>query len=227
MVQLLLVLLTLGATTHDRGQIAQAEALVRQSMTEYNVGQFDVALDHATKAYLLDPKPGILFNIGQCQRALHRWERAEFFYRGYLRDKPTAQNRKQVEALIADMVAKQKGEAATAAKPPAAPPLALAPPPVAPSPIVIVEAPTPPPKPTHSHALALTLGVAAGAFVLVDVLGGYSVATYNKGVNSANASPGTLRYNASATQGVQHWPAIDVAAFILAAAGVTGALLTW
>jgi tetratricopeptide (TPR) repeat protein len=110
MMALLASLLVLSAT--PAGKAEQAAELARRSMSEYNVGRFDVALDDATNAYLLDPRPGLLYNIGQCQRALHNWERAEFFYRGYLRDKPDASNRKAVEDLIVDMQAKQKQEAA-------------------------------------------------------------------------------------------------------------------
>ncbi|HUB06353.1 MAG TPA: hypothetical protein VMB50_05110, partial [Myxococcales bacterium] len=123
---------TLVLSAPSASQVKQAEQLARRAITEYNAGEFDVALADATAAYLADPKPGLLFNIGQCQRALHAWERAEFFFRRYLAEKPDAPNRATVEGLIAEMQAKQKEEAAAKA----------APPPVAP---VIVEAPTAPP----------------------------------------------------------------------------------
>jgi len=125
MIKLLVLALTVAApkTAADK----EAEKLARQSMLEYNVGDFTQALADATEAYRLAPRPGLLFNLGQCHRALHHWEQAEFFYRGYLREKPEAENREPVELLIREMVTKQQAEAAPAQ--PAAP-LATAPPPV-------------------------------------------------------------------------------------------------
>ena len=55
----------------------EAERLVKQSIVEYNVGDFDAALADVTKAYKLRPAPALLFNIGQCHRALHNWEKAQ------------------------------------------------------------------------------------------------------------------------------------------------------
>src|SRR3974390_1169709 len=131
MMHALLLALAVAATP---SATKEAERLFRQSNIEFNAGDFEKALRDATQAYELDPKPGFLYNLGQCHKALHHWERAEFFYRGYLREKPDASNRVAVEALIAQMVAKQKEEAAAAAGP-AVPPPALATPVV---PVVVV-----------------------------------------------------------------------------------------
>jgi tetratricopeptide (TPR) repeat protein len=117
MTQALLLALALAATP---SATKEAERLFRQSNIEFNAGDFEKALKDATQAYELDPKPGFLYNLGQCHKALHHWERAEFFYRGYLREKPDAANREAVEALIAQMVAKQKEEGAVAPVAPAA-----------------------------------------------------------------------------------------------------------
>jgi tetratricopeptide (TPR) repeat protein len=115
----------------------QAERLARQSITDYNVGDFESALQEATAAYKLDPRPALLFNLGQVHRALHHWERAEFFFRGYLRGAPDAPNRAAVNRLIEEMEAKQ------AAAPPAAPPVAAAPAPrpAAPAPAAPAQVP--------------------------------------------------------------------------------------
>jgi tetratricopeptide (TPR) repeat protein len=101
---LLTVLLSTSPSAH-----AEAERLARQSITDYNVGDFKSALDEATQAYKLDPRPALLYNLGQVNRALHNWERAEFFYRGYLRGRPDAPNRAAVEKLIEEMQARQTG----------------------------------------------------------------------------------------------------------------------
>jgi hypothetical protein len=130
----------------------EAQRYYNKSKIEYNAGEFEKALKDATEAYELEPAPGLLYNLGQCHRALHHWERAEFFYRGYLREKPDASNREAVEALIAQMVAKQQEEAAAAGAvvPPAAAAAgaaAAAPAPVVPVIVVGPEAaPAPAPK---------------------------------------------------------------------------------
>jgi hypothetical protein len=79
----------------------EAKELTRHSMVEYDTGEFQKSFEDATHAFELDPLPAFLFNIAQCHRALHHWEKAEFFYRRYLAHVPKARNRKMVEALIA------------------------------------------------------------------------------------------------------------------------------
>jgi tetratricopeptide (TPR) repeat protein len=143
---LLTVALSISPSAH-----AEAERLAKQSITDYNVGDFDSALKEATAAYKLDPRPGLLYNLGQVHRALHHWEQAEFYYRGYLRGQPNASNRAAVEQLIAEMQAKQ---AAPPSQPPGQPFVATytptprpAPATVAPTqvPVVIANQPAPAP----------------------------------------------------------------------------------
>ncbi len=96
-------------------QTAEVRRLARQSILEYNAGDFDLALRDAKRAYEMSGAPALLFNLGQCHRALGHWKEAEFFYRGYLREKKDVRNRREVLALIANMEAKQ------AAPPPPSP----------------------------------------------------------------------------------------------------------
>ena len=79
-----------------------ARKLTTRATVEYDVGHFEQALDLYTKAYERYPKPALLFDIGQCHRLLGHYERAIFFYQGYLRGKPDAANRSMVEQFIAD-----------------------------------------------------------------------------------------------------------------------------
>jgi tetratricopeptide (TPR) repeat protein len=69
---------------------------------QYQVGHFGEALAEYSKAYELYATPPLLFNIAQCHRGLKNWERAIFFFDGYLSARPNAENRKVVEALIAE-----------------------------------------------------------------------------------------------------------------------------
>lgn len=77
-----------------------ARAHVARGQHEYNIGRFSAAIEQYTQAYDLYSSPVMLFNIGQCYRELRNYDRAIFFYTGYLREEPRASNRNVVEELI-------------------------------------------------------------------------------------------------------------------------------
>jgi tetratricopeptide (TPR) repeat protein len=105
--------------------LEDARKLTAQASVEYDVGHFDQALDLYAKAYERYPKAALLFDIGQCHRLLGHFERAIFFYQGYLRGMPEARNRVMVEKFIAEsqqQLDAQRAAAATPTSPAAAPP---------------------------------------------------------------------------------------------------------
>ena len=81
----------------------EVRQLVRRSIFEYDTGKYAKALADIERAYELDPLPALLFNVGQCLRALGRHREAAISFRSYLRDSPRAKNRAEVEALVAEM----------------------------------------------------------------------------------------------------------------------------
>src|SRR4051812_5477676 len=87
---LCVVLLSSAVTfaTPASGSLEQARAGSRQAQKAYDVGRFAEALEGFSKAYQLDPRPGILFNIAQCHRQLEDYESAAFAYRRYLAQYP-------------------------------------------------------------------------------------------------------------------------------------------
>jgi hypothetical protein len=84
----------------------KAKALFRKAEKAYNLAQFETALELYSKAYETLPMPGFLFNIGQCHRMLKNFEKAIFFYKGYLRGGRNIPNRKLVVELIRKAEAK-------------------------------------------------------------------------------------------------------------------------
>ncbi len=157
MVGTLLLLVALAADPSSAN--AKAETLIHRSILEYNGGDFDQALVDAKKAYALQPRPALLFNLGQVQRALHHWEEAAFSYKAYLRERPGAPNRAAVEDLIREMEKKLAEQNTPAAAP--APPMAVATPaapPVAPiaQPVTALPEPTPP-APTTKRRLKVAV----------------------------------------------------------------------
>src|SRR4051812_40983795 len=88
---LLLLELALGQSAPTD---AEAEARARFDSAEiaYDLAQFDKAIKLYSEAYELKALPAFLFNIGQCYRQLHQWERAAFFFRRFtLRDEKGAE----------------------------------------------------------------------------------------------------------------------------------------
>jgi len=109
---------------------AQAKAQVKKGQLDYKLARFEDALADYSRAYELFPAPALLFNLGQCHRNLKNYERAIFFFEGYLREQPKIDpdQRALTEDLIAESRAaldRQNAEARAAAA-------RFAPPPVAP-----------------------------------------------------------------------------------------------
>ncbi|MHB8418070.1 MAG: tetratricopeptide repeat protein [Myxococcales bacterium] len=155
----------------------EARQLSRRSIVEYDAGDFEKALADITRAYELDPRPGLLYNLGQCHRALEHWKKAKFFFQGYLHQLPDAPNRKTVRRLIAEGDAKiaeqeRKEEAVREALTAPAPgettvPLVIpAPAPEQPVPAAAVFGPAPVPEEGHGARIAgwtlVAVGLAAG-----------------------------------------------------------------
>jgi tetratricopeptide (TPR) repeat protein len=82
---------------------AEAKVLYEKGLGHYNLGEWDLAIDAFRKAYAISSAPGLLFNIGQSFRLKKDYEQALYFYGTYLRLKPDAPNRADVEARMKEM----------------------------------------------------------------------------------------------------------------------------
>jgi hypothetical protein len=102
----------------DEAKKAEAKTLYEQGLSAYNLGKFPEAIAAFTKAYELSQAPGLLFNIAQSHRLNKDWEKASFFYSTYLRLKPDAANRADVEARIKEMDEQLEKQKQIAASPP-------------------------------------------------------------------------------------------------------------
>ena len=78
----------------------ESRRLYDEATEHYRLGRFTQALVGYEAAYALYKAPPFLFNIAQCHFQLQNWDRAVFFFEGYLRDQPNATNRALVEDLI-------------------------------------------------------------------------------------------------------------------------------
>lgn len=100
----------------DREKAAIAH--YEQGQRHYNLGEFDKAIEEYKAAYALTNAPGLLFNIAQAYRLKKDYEQALFFYRTYLREDPQAENRGDVEALIAELERARQAEKNIETRPP-------------------------------------------------------------------------------------------------------------
>ena len=75
-----------GPTEAERTE--RARALFDEAEGHYARGAYADALAGYAKAYQVLPLPAFLFNIAQCHRMLGKYDRAIYFYEGYLRDSP-------------------------------------------------------------------------------------------------------------------------------------------
>jgi tetratricopeptide (TPR) repeat protein len=122
----LALLLSAAAPARAADPLSEARDHYEQGMSHYQLGEFVQAIDEFKLAYAASHAPGLLFNLAQASRLAKQYDQALFFYRSYLRARPEAPNRVDVEARIAELeplAAAQRHEAAEtrpSGEPPAA-----------------------------------------------------------------------------------------------------------
>lgn len=120
---------------------AEARRQFQAGTKHYKAGEYREALEAFRKGYAAKSDPVFLFNTGQCHRQLGEPEGAAREYRAFLRERPDAPNRVEVEGFIAaadeQVAAKARDAEEKRAKENPAP---------APSVAVVEAAPAPPPK---------------------------------------------------------------------------------
>lgn len=96
-------LLHMGEASAETARKERSDALSETAYARYQLGRWDEAITLWEQAYAEFPSPEILFNLAQSHRQLKHYEKAVFYYRGYLRDAPAAANRRQVEELVREL----------------------------------------------------------------------------------------------------------------------------
>jgi tetratricopeptide (TPR) repeat protein len=96
---LLLTTASVARATEDAAA-RRAKTLFVEGQKQYDLGEWDAALQAFRAAYLEKPDPSFLYNLGQCLRKLGRVEEEAEVYRSYLRRLPDAPNRATVEQFI-------------------------------------------------------------------------------------------------------------------------------
>lgn len=143
--------------TAAAGPKEDASQHVANATAAHQQGQFDVALKELEAAYALDPKPELLFAIGQIQVKLGKCDVAITFYERFVATNPPA----------AEMAATNEAIASCKAQ------LAAAPPQPPPQPVPLEPEPGPPPVTIETSAperVGLMFGAKVGGIVPLDGL---------------------------------------------------------
>lgn len=193
-----------GAPELDDQKKAEAKALYDKGITHYNLGEFDPAIAAFRAAYGISAAPGLLFNIAQAFRLKKDYEQASYFYTTYLRLKPDAPNRADVEARIAEMkttiedqkklgisppVGTVNPDGDTTTKPPPTTPPPVTPPVVTVNPVAPVEPDVETPG-AHPGATMKKAGLATaavgGVLVITGIVFGKMASSAESDLNALN-----------------------------------------
>jgi tetratricopeptide (TPR) repeat protein len=88
--------------------------LFEAATAEFNLGHYEKAASMYEEIYKVTLEPVLLYNIAQAHRLGGDFDKAVFFYRGYLRAQPQAKNHSEVQRRIAELdeaiEAKRRGQ---------------------------------------------------------------------------------------------------------------------
>jgi hypothetical protein len=99
-----------AATAAEPNAVEDARRLYLAGRQAYEAGRLDVAAASFEAAYRLDPRPALMWNLGQAyrrqfllQQRVELLRRAVDSYRRYLLDSPTGENRDEADRLLAEL----------------------------------------------------------------------------------------------------------------------------
>jgi tetratricopeptide (TPR) repeat protein len=157
-----------------------ARALETRGLRAYDVQRYDEASGHFRAAYQIDPRPELLYALGQSERMAAHYQRAIEAYRAFLRTNPAPAQAGPARKNIARC---EQALAAAQPPPPEPSPAPATPPPVIAAPIAapIVVEKRRASRDTAGHVL-LAIGLATM------VTGGALVGVGQSAIDSANAA---------------------------------------
>jgi tetratricopeptide (TPR) repeat protein len=216
-VSAIVLALAAPAVADGLGVPEKAKTLAEQGRALHDAGDYAGAIAAYNAAYVLAPRPGLLFNIAQAYRLSGDCDDAAFMYRRYLETNPEPNARQVAEQNLE--VADKCGHGG----------LKIAMPTPPPTPAVTPPRDPPPPPPVQEHtekhlgAFALVAGVGALA-----VAGGFAYDAHETADRvSAAYATGTVSTNLSQEDARGHRSAVIATACGVAggAAVITGAIL--
>jgi hypothetical protein len=142
-----------------------ARRMLVEANKHYKVREFDKAIELYKKGALIEPAPIFWYNLGQSFRQQGSFKDAIWYYQRFLGVADGADERGQVERLIAEMEKELAGRTRTERPEPAPEP--QRPPPPPPPPVIVerpaVPPPPPPPPPAAPSRAPRIAAIATGA----------------------------------------------------------------
>ena len=101
----------------DAEKLAKAKEHFEKGKRLGEVGRYEESIAEFEKAYFLQPIPEILLNIALSYRYLKQWDKAIEIYDRYLKLKPDAKSRKEVEKILKELHKEKEAAEAVATAP--------------------------------------------------------------------------------------------------------------
>ena len=240
MVAFLAALTVAAATPVNATTVQQSRQSFERGQKAYKAGEYQAAIEAFLSADRLNPSPDLMYDVAQAYEKLGDLGSAINFYQAYVSRAPEARDVPAVRANIANLRAHLASGEPVVLVPTEPPPLAA-------TPLATLEAQRPAPQPPpssvtevppvvsatpasvfHPRPLAIacaSVAVVAAAFAIA---GAVDVANF-QGTRSAVEKGYTVSYTSAQSQSnaATIWGGSAIVLTVVAAAGVTGAVLTW
>jgi tetratricopeptide (TPR) repeat protein len=97
--------------------VPDVRAIVERAQRHFDLGEYEEAIAGFREAYRLDPRPGLLFNLGQAYRLHGDCVTAALMYRNFLRLAPGSKHRALAEQHLAAIATCEQEQLAANARP--------------------------------------------------------------------------------------------------------------
>ncbi|MBI5480178.1 MAG: tetratricopeptide repeat protein, partial [Deltaproteobacteria bacterium] len=97
------VVLAFAVTALAQSKHELARAHYKAGAAYYQRGKYVDAIREFEQSYELSRKPEILYNLAQCHDKLGQRDKVAGYLRRYLKEKPKAEDREQVEAWLGNL----------------------------------------------------------------------------------------------------------------------------
>ncbi|HEY3807990.1 MAG TPA: tetratricopeptide repeat protein [Kofleriaceae bacterium] len=212
---LALVLVAAPAHADEIGVPDKAKQLAERGRALHDAGDYSGAIEAFREAYVLAPRPGLLFNLAQAYRLSGDCDDAAFMYRRFLESNPTGEGRDIAETNLRAVASCGHGGLVIAT-------------PVPPPPLSIAAQPVSSTSSSHTNLRRAGAGLVLGGAAALVVAGvfAYDAHEASDTVSSAYAS-GATSANLSQldANGRRDATVAQAAGIVGGAAAVTGAIL--
>src|SRR5438270_1708300 len=99
----LVIVLVIACAARAASAADDPKKMFETATAEFNLGHYEKAAAMYEEIYKITLEPVLLYNIAQAHRLGGDFDKAVFFYKGYMRAQPQAKNRAEVQKRIAEL----------------------------------------------------------------------------------------------------------------------------